>query len=102
LGQLYFEAGKISEATREFQKALNHPQRRIAAMSYLGQCFARRGFHDLAARRFQEAIKEKPFFDEEKKDLVYRLGTVLEKMGNREAAMEQFKQIYEVDIGYRD
>jgi tetratricopeptide (TPR) repeat protein len=102
LGDLHFQAGNIAEATREFQKAMNNPHRRIAAMSYLGQCFAQRGMHDLAARRFRDAIKEKPVFDEEKKELIYCLGTVLENMGSREEAIEQFKQVYEVDIGYRD
>ena len=41
-------------------------------------------------------------FDEEKKELIYLLGCVLEKMGKREEAIEQFKLIYEVDIGYKD
>jgi hypothetical protein len=58
--------------------------------------------NDLAARKLQEALKEKPVFDDEKKDLLYVLGTVFEKMAKREEAIEQFKQIYEVDIGYRD
>lgn len=102
LGQLYFESGKISEAIQEFQKARNNPHRRLAAMAYLGQCFARRGMNDLAARQFQDAIKEKQVFDDEKKDLIYNLGLVLEKMGKREEAIEQFKLIYEADISYRD
>jgi len=102
LGQLYLQAGKISEAIQEFQKAQANPQRRIAAMSGLAQCFARRGMNDLASRKFQEAIKEKVVFDDEKKELIYNLGCVLEKMGKTEEAIEQFKLIYEVDIGYRD
>ncbi|MBI4326916.1 MAG: tetratricopeptide repeat protein [Chloroflexi bacterium] len=102
LGQVYFEAGKISEAIQEFQKAQSNPHRRVQAMSYLGQCFSRRGMNDLAARTLQNALKEKLVFDEEKKDLIYLLGSVLEKMGQTEEAIEQFKQIYEVDIGYRD
>jgi len=72
------------------------------AMGYLAQCFAKRGMNDLAARKFQEAIKEKPGFDDEKKDLIYQLGCVLEKMGKADEAIEQFKQIYEADIGYKD
>ena len=44
----------------------------------------------------------KPLFDDEKKDLIYTLGCVLDKMGKKEEAIEQFKLIYEVDIGYRD
>ncbi len=102
LGQLYLQTGKTSEAIREYQKAVNHPNRRLAAMKHLGQCFLQRGMNDLAARRFQEALKEKPAFDDEKKELLYLLGTVLDAMGRRDEALEQFKQIYEVDIGYRD
>lgn len=102
LGQLYFQAGKYNEAMAEFQKAQNNPQRRLQAMAYLGQCFAAKGMNDMAARRLQEALKEKPGFDDEKKELIYLLGSVLEKMGKKEEAIEQFKQIYEQDIGYKD
>ena len=102
LGQLYFEAGKISEAIGEFQKSQNNPHRRVASMNYLAQCFARRKMYDMAARTLQNAIKEKPVLDDEKKDLVYNLGSVLETMGKKEEAIEQFKIIYEVDIGYKD
>ncbi len=102
LGQVYFEAGRISQAIQEFQRAQKNQHRRIAALNYLGQCFARRDMHDMAARTFQNAIKEKVLFDDEKKELIYFLGSVLEKMGKKDEAIEQFKQIYEVDIGYRD
>lgn len=102
LGELYIKQGKISEAIQEFQKAQVNPNRRIAALSYLGQCFAHRGMWDLAARTLQNAIREKQGFDDEKKELIYSYGQVLEKMGKVEEAMEQFKQIYEMDIGYKD
>jgi len=101
-GEQLFRAGKISEAIAEFQKAQANPARRIQSLSYLGQCFARRNMNDLAARTLQNAIKEKVAFDDEKKELIYALGVVLEKMGKKEEAIEQFKLIYESDIGYRD
>lgn len=102
MGQLYFQAGKISEAITEFQKAQNNPHRRISSMNYLAQCFARKKMHDLAARTLQNAIKEKPVLDDEKKDLVYNLGSIYETMAKKEEAIEQFKIIYEVDSGYKD
>jgi len=102
MGSLYFQAGKIGEAIAEFQKAQQNPHKRGAAMSYLAQCYARRKMFDLAARTLQTAIKEKAVFDEEKKELVYNLGCVLESMGKKEEAIEQFKLIYEIDIGYKD
>jgi len=102
LGELYFQAGKITEAIGEFQKAQTNPQRRLQSLGYLGQCFARRGMNDSAVRMLQNAIKEKQVFDEEKKELIYQLGWVLEKMGKAEEAIEQFKQIYEIDIAFKD
>ena len=71
-------------------------------MNYLAQCYAKRKMFDLAARTFKNAIKEKPVFDDEKKDLIYNLGCVLESMGKKEEAIEQFKLIYEMDASYKD
>ncbi len=102
LGQLYFELGKIGEAIAELQKAQQNPNKRIAAMSLLAQCFAKRGMNDSAVRTLQNAIKEKTAFDDEKKDLIYNLGCVFEKMAKKAEAIEQFLIIYETDVTYRD
>jgi tetratricopeptide (TPR) repeat protein len=102
LGQLYFKVGKVGEAIQEFQKAQGNPHRRIAAMNYLAQCFAQRKMFDLATRTLQNALKEKLVFDDEKKELIYNLGCVLDGMGKKDEAIKQFELIYEVDIGYRD
>jgi tetratricopeptide (TPR) repeat protein len=102
LGLLYFKNQRWNEAIQEFQKAQASPHKRIQSLNYLGQCFTRRGLHDLAVRAFQTAIREKENFDDEKKELIYELGDALEKSGKANEAIEQFKLIYEVDIGYRD
>lgn len=102
LGELHLRAGRLGEAIAELQKAQNNPSRRIAAMNLLAQAFSLRGMNDLAAKKLEEALKEKPVFDDEAKDLRYQLGTVLEKVGRKSEAIEQFKLIYEQDIGYRD
>ena len=102
MGQLYFKAGKVTEAIQEFQKAQANPHKRLAAMGYLAQCYAKRKMYDLSARTLQNAIKEKPVFDDEKKEFVYHLGCVLESMGKKAEAVEQCKLIYEMDIGYKD
>ncbi len=102
LGQIYFRLGKITEAIAEFQKSQANPHRRGASLGYLGQCFSRRGLHDVAVRTLQRAIDEKSTFDDEKKELIYQLGIALEAMGKRSDAIEQFKKIYELDISFRD
>jgi tetratricopeptide (TPR) repeat protein len=102
LGEMLFQAGRFADAIPEFQKAQNHPPKRIAAMHHLGRCFSARGMFDLAVRSFENALKEKPTFDDEKKDLLYDLGTALARQGKADAAIEQFKAVYEADVGYRD
>ncbi|MBL9139209.1 MAG: tetratricopeptide repeat protein [Verrucomicrobiales bacterium] len=102
LGRLHFERGNWSKAIEELQRAQIHPQHRISALGLMAKCFARRGILDLAIRALQNAIKEKPVLDAEKKDLIYELALIFEKAGRAEDAVEQFKIIYEADIGFRD
>jgi hypothetical protein len=40
--------------------------------------------------------------DAVKKDVIYNLGLVYEKMGDNQKTVDCMKQIYEVDYGYRD
>ncbi len=102
LGVLHYERGEYKEAIQLFQKSQANPHIRIKALHYLGRCFLQRGILDLAIRPIQNAIKEKEIFDEQRKDLTYDLGLIYEKMSKPEEAIEQFKQIYEVDIDYKD
>ena len=102
LGKLLFQAGKITDAIKELQKSQKDANKRIQSLYYLAQCFSQRNMHDMAARSIETALKEKLNMDEEKKDLIYTYGTILEGMDKKEEAIEQFKQIYEIDIGYRD
>ena len=102
LAELLFKAGKIGEAMPEFQKAQANPHKRLQALAYLGQCFAARGMYDMAASQLQAALKEKPVFDDEKKDMTYALAAVLEKMGKLNDADELYKQICQVDMGFKD
>jgi tetratricopeptide (TPR) repeat protein len=71
-------------------------------MSYLGQCYARRNMNDLAVRTFEAALKEKLVWDDEKKEIAYSLGAVLEKIGKRDDAKKHFEDIFAIDSGYKD
>lgn len=102
LGVLYYNRGRIGEAIPEFQKAESNPNKRLQAMLYSARCFAAQNKNDMAARKLQAVLKEKVGFDEERKDVLYTYGCVLEKMGKKEESMDQFKLIYEADVSYRD
>jgi hypothetical protein len=57
---------------------------------------------DLAMKQFEDAAREIVTMDPMKKEIVYNLGIVYEKMGEREKSLNCMKQIYEADYGYRD
>jgi tetratricopeptide (TPR) repeat protein len=94
--------GKISEAIAEFQKSQANPNRKVKSMNFLGQCYARRNMNELAVRTFESALKEKPIWDEEKKDLAYNLGSVFEKIGKKIESIKQYEDIFAVDSSYKD
>ena len=71
-------------------------------MCLLGQCFMARLMYDLAAKTLEDAVAELPAMDSTKKDVIYNLGLVYEKMEDKEKCIFRMKQIYEVDYGYRD
>ena len=102
MGVLYFQIGKYSEAIAEFQKAQQNPHKRLASMGYLAQCYAKKKMYDFAVRAYQNALKEKLVFDEEKKDFIYNLAGVFQTMGKKDEEIEQLKLIYDVDASYKD
>ena len=102
LGVLQLEAGETTLAIQSFQRAQANPHREIASLMQIGRCFAKRGMNDMAANTLQKALEKKEVMDDEKMDLHYQLGYVLDSMGRTEESVDQFKIIYEKDIGYRD
>ena len=88
-GSFISKLEKSAKPIQELQKAQNNPHRKLQAMGLFGQCFAKRGMNDMAARKLQDALKEKLTFDEEKKGSHLRAGSVLEKMGKADEAIEQ-------------
>jgi tetratricopeptide (TPR) repeat protein len=102
LGIALMDAGEPQEAIGHLQRARSNPSVRIKAMGKLGQCYVLRNMNDLAAKTLSDAVGELTAMDAVKKDLLYILGTVYDSMGEKEKSIDCFKQIYEVDYGYRD
>lgn len=102
LGSRLFAAGQYRDAIQHLQMAKRSPNLRIKVMNQLGQCYERMNMTDLAARQFEEAIAELSGMDDTKKDLLYNLGLLYEKLNEPAKYLDCLKQIYEVDYGYRD
>jgi tetratricopeptide (TPR) repeat protein len=102
LGTHLFNAGHPTEAIPELQRAKNNPAIRTKAMLALARCYEAKNMLDLGVRQLQEAAGEIPTIDAVKKEILYVLGNILEKMGRKDEFLEAFKAIYEVDYGYKD
>jgi tetratricopeptide (TPR) repeat protein len=102
LGENLFNAGRFREAVPELQRARQNPHARLKAINLLGCCYSELEMLDLAMKQLEEASKEILSMDAMKKEIVYNLGLVHERMGEGEKSLACMKQIYEVDYGYRD
>ena len=102
LGELYFEDGDADKAIKELQMALRSPKVRVGALILLGKAYLVKGFHDLAAEQLNTAKSEIPGMTDQKKDVLYQLGSAYEQQGDMAQAMVEFKSLYSADISYLD
>lgn len=102
LGYQYYLRQQYNEAIEEFQLAQRNPQRRTLALYHLALCFTQKGQLDIAFEQLQKAASELTLMDDIKKDVVYQMGILAEQMGRQDEAVAFFKEIYSVDIKYRD
>ena len=102
LGELLFEDGEIDKAIENLQLGLRAPKVRINALILLGKSYLKKGFHDMAAEQLQTAKSEISGMNDQKKDVLYELGSAYEQQGDMDKAIVEFKALYGADISYRD
>ncbi|MEM9079318.1 MAG: tetratricopeptide repeat protein [Verrucomicrobiota bacterium] len=102
LGEALYHSGEYKEAIQHLQQATRNPHIRISVLVLLGRTFDKMGMTDMAINRLNDANNELNAMDATKKEVLYELGLILDKTEEKEKALEAFKQIYEVDYGYRD
>jgi len=102
LGVILFNNDYFNEAIQQFQLAQRNPKHRIRALYYLGLCFEKKEQYDMAVEQLEMANADSPLMDDLKKDILYALGSTVEKSGDRAKALVYYKQIYQADISYRD
>lgn len=102
LGEQLVLAGHYKEAIPELQKARSNPNTRTRALNLLGRCYTERNMLDLAAKTLADAAEEIAGMDGTKKDILYNLGLVYERMGEKQKSLDCMKQIYEVDYDFLD
>ena len=102
LGNHLFTAERFRDAIPHLQKAKNNPHIRIRSMLMLGRCYDEMKMYDLAIGSLSDANGEVLAMDNTKKEILYNLGLVYDKLGDKEHSLESFKEIYNADYDYRD
>lgn len=102
LGVLLFEHGDLNDAIQEFQLSQRNPQRRIRSLYYMAMCFKEKNQYDIAMEQLQKAASELFIMDDTKKDICYEMAQISELMNQPDKAIAYYKEIYSVDISYKD
>lgn len=102
LGSALYDAGEYSEAIPHLQQATRNPHIRTKVLLTLARAFVGKGMLDLAVKQLSDALADLQVMDSTKKEVLYEKGLVHDKLGAQEEALNSFKQIYEIDYGYRD
>lgn len=102
LGTALYNTGDFSGAILHLQQATRNPHIRTRVLLLLGRTFKAKGMPDLATKQLSDALSDLHAMDNLKKEVLYEKGLIHDAMGDKVAALESFKQIYEVDYGYRD
>ena len=102
LGNALYQNGDHSAAIPHLQQATRNPHIRTKVLLTLARCFKAKSMFDLAIKQLSDALGDLHAMDNTKKEVLYEKGEIHHEMGDRESALDCFKQIYEVDYGYRD
>ncbi|MES2438208.1 MAG: hypothetical protein V4584_04040 [Verrucomicrobiota bacterium] len=102
LGSALYHSGDHSAAIPHLQQATRNPHIRTKVLLLLARTFRAKGMFDLAIKQLSDALADLVAMDNTKKEVLYEKGLIHTEMGGKEAALDCFKQIYEVDYGYRD
>ena len=102
LGSALYHSGDHSAAIPHLQQATRNPHIRTRVLLMLARTFKAKGMFDLAIKQLSDALADLVAMDNTKKEVLYEKGLIHTEVGDKVAALDCFKQIYEVDYGYRD
>jgi pilus assembly protein FimV len=108
LGIAYREMGLLDEAIAEFQKVAKAVQKgkpfpyMMNCSTLLGLTFMDKGEPKIASLWYQRALETPGLEEESILALRYDLGAALEAAGESKAALDTFRNVYAMNIDYRD
>ena len=108
LGVAFKEMGLLDEAIGELQKVCQAIDRGhkfgqvIQAYTWLAHCFVEKGVPQAGVKWYERALKTQGLDEDSRLAIYYELAAAYEAAGNRQAALQNFMEVYGSNIDYRD
>lgn len=108
MGVAFKEMALYEEAIGEFQKVhqlaeqLKDTSYLLQCCSLLAVCFLEKGLPELAVKWYQTALDAPSLDAGNRLGLLYEMAAAYEVAGDRESALKRFKEVYALNIDYRD
>lgn len=102
LGQMYFDRGELDAALPELQYAQKNPQYRRKCLALMGRCMMEKEMMEMAIDHFASALDGLERQDGDRKDFLYYQALAYEKHGELDKCMANLKEVYSIDVGFRD
>lgn len=102
LGVAYKEMGLLADACQEFELAARDPVRQCMCFAMIGMIHAEKNELLEAIRAYEQALNAKQKTREQEHSLLYDLGLLYERMGERRKALENMLSIERENPDYRD
>ncbi|HEU5074935.1 MAG TPA: hypothetical protein VFU02_12185, partial [Polyangiaceae bacterium] len=102
LGVAYKEMGLLTDAIQEFELAARDPVRQCMCFAMIGMIHAEKNELLEAIRGYEQALNAKQKTRDQEHSLLYDLGLLYERMGERKRALESMLSIERQNPDYRD
>lgn len=102
LGVAYKEMGLLTDACAEFELAARDPTRECMCFAMIGMIHAEKNELIEAVRAYEKALNAKQKTREQEYSLLYDLGGIYERLGERRKALETLVSLERKNRDYRD
>ena len=102
LGVAYKEMGLLTDACAEFELAARDPTRQCMCFAMIGMIHAEKNELFEAVRAYEQALNAKQKTREQEYSLLYDLGNLYERLGERRKALDTMLSLERKNRDYRD
>ena len=102
LASQYFKYDYIDEAVEQYQISQKSPTVRVQSLYHLAMCFRKKGLLDMAVSQLEQALEFLPSMNSQKMEIMYLMGEISLEENKIEDAAKYFKEIYKVDVKFRE